>query len=492
MKRQSGVLMHISSLPSPYGIGDFGTEAFKFVDFLSKSGQKIWQILPLTIPDSLGSPYASPSAFAGNWLLISPDELVREGLLQKKSLPDDQRITHTKYPKIVLQQKFILEKSYDYFLKHGSADHKKNFNNFTKKHSKWLDDYALFMALKDHFRGKQWFKWPQSIANRDEETIKYWQDKIKKQIAIFKYGQWIFFYQYKKLKQYAHKKEIRIFGDIPFFIIHDSVDVWVNKKIFLLDNENKPLAKSGVPPDYFSKRGQLWGDPQYNWEIMRRNNFHWFVRRLRMAEHFYDDVRLDHFRGYQAVWHVDSKSKSSKNGKWVDVPGDLIFKRVKKEFKSLSIISEDLGYITSDVVKLRKRFHFPGMRVMQFGFGGLHDNFHLPKNFTNDCVAYTGTHDNDTTYGWITKSGKPPQKKFALDYTKVEKKEFAWKLIELGSMSKAGWFIFPMQDALNLNSEARMNKPSTKKNNWQWRMKKNSLSDELAVKIKKLTKSARR
>lgn len=484
--------MHISSLPSPYGIGDFGMETFRFVDFLSKSGQKIWQILPLTIPDSIGSPYASPSAFAGNWLLISPGELMREGLLHKKSLPKEQRVTPVKYSKIFLQRKQIIERSYEHFLKHAAAKQRKSFKDFTQKQSSWLDDYALFMALKDHFKGDQWFKWPASIANREKETIKYWQDKIKKQIAIFQYGQWIFFSQYKKLKRYAHKKGVRIFGDIPFFIIHDSVDVWVNKKIFLLDNNNQPLAKSGVPPDYFSKRGQLWGDPQYNWDVMKKNNFRWFVRRLEMAEQFYDDVRLDHFRGYRAVWHVDPKSKSSKKGKWVKVPGNLLFKRVKEKFRRLSIIAEDLGYITSDVVKLREKTRFPGMRVMQFGFSGKHDNFHLPSNFPKDTVAYTGTHDNDTTYGWITKSGKPPQKKFALDYTNVGKKEFAWKLIEMGAMSKSRWFIFPMQDALNLGSEARMNKPSTKKKNWQWRMKKDVLTDELAEKIKKLTKSARR
>jgi 4-alpha-glucanotransferase len=484
--------MHISSLPSPYGIGDFGMETFRFVDFLHNSGQKIWQILPLTIPDSIGSPYASPSAFAGNWLLISPGELVREGLLHKKSLPKKQRINSVNYSKIFRQRKEIIEHSYDYFRKHASIDQRSSFKNLISKQSKWLDDYALFMALKDHFNGDQWFKWPEKIANRDEKTLASWRKKIRRQIAIYQYGQWIFFTQYKKLKRYAHRKGIRIFGDIPFFIIHDSVNVWVDRDLFLLDDNNIPLAKSGVPPDYFSKRGQLWGDPQYDWKKMEKNRFRWFIRRLEMAEQFYDDVRLDHFRGYQAVWHVDPKSKSSKNGKWAEVPGNDLFKRVNSKFKNLSIIAEDLGYITSAVVKLRENARFPGMRVIQFGFGGKHDNFHLPSNFPKECVAYTGTHDNDTTYGWITKSGKPPQKKFALKYTNTDKKNFAWKLIEMGMKSKAYWFIFPVQDALSLGSEARMNKPSTKKKNWQWRMKNDALSDELAIKIKKLTKSARR
>jgi 4-alpha-glucanotransferase len=492
MKRRSGILLHITSLPSPYGIGDLGKEAFRFIDFLSMSGQSIWQILPLTIPDSIGSPYASPSAFAGNWLLISPEELVKEGLLHKKSLPKQKRVTAIKYSKVFQERRKLVEVSYEYFHKHASAEQKNNFEDFIERHTKWLDDFGLFMALKDYFKGARWFNWPENIANRDAEAIKYWYKKLHRQIRVYQYGQWIFFTQYTKIKKYANKKGIRIFGDIPFFIIHDSVNVWVDRDLFLLDDEYQPLAKSGVPPDYFSKRGQLWGDPQYDWEKMKKNDFRWFIRRIKKAEHFYDDVRLDHFRGYAAVWHVDPKSKTSKNGKWVQVPGIDIFKQVKSRFKDISIIAEDLGYITRDVVRLKEYFKFPGMRVMQFGFSGKRNNFHLPANFPTDCVAYTGTHDNDTTYGWITKSGKTPQRKFALAYTKTDKKHFAWKLIELGMRSRACWFIFPIQDALNLGSEARMNKPSTRKKNWQWRLKKNALSDELATEIKNITKSSGR
>ncbi|MFA6391294.1 MAG: 4-alpha-glucanotransferase [Patescibacteria group bacterium] len=492
MKRQSGILLHITSLPSPYGIGDLGKEAFRFIDFLSMSGQSIWQILPLTIPDSIGSPYASPSAFAGNWLLISPDELVNEGLLHKNSLPKEKRVGPVKYSKVFQEKRRLIETSYEYFRRHASIEQKDSLEKFIQHHSKWLNDFGLFMSLKDHFKGARWFNWPEDIAKRNKHAIEFWQKKLHRQIRVYQYGQWIFFSQYAKVKKYANKKRVRIFGDIPFFVIHDSVNVWVSRDLFLLDENNQPLAKSGVPPDYFSKRGQLWGDPQYDWEKMKKNNFQWFVRRIEMAAQFYDDVRLDHFRGYAAVWHVDPKSRTSKKGKWVIVPGKNIFKQVKTKFKNLSIIAEDLGYITRDVVMLKKDLKFPGMRVMQFGFSGKRNNFHLPTNFTTDCVAYTGTHDNDTTYGWITKSGKTQQKRFALKYTKTDKKHFAWRLIELGLRSKACWFIFPIQDALNLGSEARMNKPSTRKKNWQWRMKNDALSEELAVNIRKLTKSAKR
>lgn len=484
--------MHITSLPSPYGIGDLGEEAYRFIDFLKSSGQKIWQILPLTIPDLLGSPYASPSAFAGNWLLVSPDELVRSGLLHERSLPKVKKIVPVKYSKIFKERKKLLETSYKYFVKHASVRQKSDYHKFIIKQGKWLEDFGLFMALKDHFKGARWFNWPEDIAGRNKEAIIFWQKKMEHQIRSYQYGQWIFYTQYSELKKYANKNGIEIFGDIPFFVIHDSVNVWVDRDLFLLDDSHQPLAKSGVPPDYFSKRGQLWGDPQYNWDKMRENNFRWFVKRIEMAANFYDAIRLDHFRGYEAVWHVDPKSKTSKKGKWVKVPGKQIFLRVKSKLKNLSIVAEDLGYITNEVIELKAYLKIPGMRVMQFGFGGKTDNFHLPDNFSRDCVAYTGTHDNDTTHGWISKTGKTEQRKFALKYANTDKKHFAWRLIELGMKSDANWFIFPVQDALNLGSDARMNKPSTRKKNWQWRMKRNSLTEGLADQIRALVRSSKR
>lgn len=492
MKRASGILLHPTSLPSPYGIGDFGFEAYKFVDFLQKSEQKIWEVLPLTVPGINGSPYSSSSSMAGNWLLISPELLVCDGLLDKKNLPEKQAIKPVKYTITRKERLILLKKSFNYFQKKGTRKQKNKLLTFQKQEAYWLDNYALFMAIKDYYNAQPWYQWPKPLANRNKKTLLLWTKKLSEQIAFHKYCQWLFFTQWYYLKTFANRKGIRIFGDVPFFVVRDSVDVWANKKLFLLDKKNKPTFVAGVPPDYFSAKGQIWGNPQYNWPAVKKTKFNWMVRRFQMAFRLYDMVRVDHFRGYRALWYIKRDSKDAKEGKWIQVPGEQLFYTLKTKLKRLPVVAEDLGFITRDVIKLRNKLNFPGMRVMIFGFSGEDNNFHLAKNFPTNSVAYTGTHDTDTARGWVTTSGRKKHRAIALKYLKTTKTNFAWKLIQLGIKSKANTLIIPLQDILNLDSKSRFNKPSTLKGNWQWRFKSGTLSNTLIQKLREVIKRSKR
>jgi len=492
MKRASGILLHPTSLPSPYGIGDFGFQAYKFVDWLHQSGQKIWEVLPLTIPGINGSPYSSSSSMAGNWLLISPELLVCDSLLAKKDLPKRQPIQPVNYNKVRKERLILLKKSFQYFQQNNNKKQNKKFKLFQKQEAYWLDNYAFFMAIKDYYKGRPWYQWPKALANRNNKALQQWKKKLSMQILFHKYCQWVFFTQWYYLKTYANRKEIKIFGDVPFFVIRDSVDVWANKKLFLLDKKNKPTFVAGVPPDYFSATGQIWGNPQYNWSAMKKQNFYWMVRRFQMAFRLYDLVRVDHFRGYRALWYIKRNSKDAKSGKWVRIPGEQLFYTLKKKLGRLPVVAEDLGFITNDVIKLRNKLKFPGMRVMIFGFSGQDDNFHLAKNFPANSLAFTGTHDSDTARGWVAKTGRKKHRAIALKYLKANTNNFAWRLIQLGMKSKSNVFIAQLQDILNLDSKTRFNKPSTVKGNWQWRFKLNSLSDSLRKKLIKLSTSSKR
>ncbi len=488
--RASGILLPVSSLPSPYGIGDFGPEAYRFVDFLHSAGQKRWQILPLTIPDNTGSPYASPSAFAGNWMLISPEFLLQAKLIER--LPARQKVGPIQHSRAWVQKTKMLHESFAFFHRHSLTEQRKRFAIFKQRERSWLNDYALFMALKDWFFGKQWYKWPTPLAKRQPAALKRWTRKLKNQIHYSMYCQWIFFEQWQNLKRYANKRDIQIIGDLPFFLTNDSVDVWKNQQLFLLMSEGKPRYISGVPPDYFSKQGQLWNDPQYNWRSLQTSSFRWWVGRIRKAMELYDFIRLDHFRGFRAVWFIKRGSKTAKKGQWVSVPSQALFKTLRRKLGNLPFIAEDLGVITNDVNILRKQLGFPGMRVLQFAFSGDPNNYHLPEKMSLNSIAYTGTHDNDTARGWIEGSGKPHQRRNALAYAKATKKNFAWKLIEIGMRSRPHTFIAPMQDVLNLGSEARINKPSTTRGNWSWRLQPNVLKSNLAKRLKRLTREAKR
>ncbi|MFC1687899.1 4-alpha-glucanotransferase, partial [Patescibacteria group bacterium] len=396
------------------------------------------------------------------------------------------------YQRWVNRQFRVLTKSLKIFQSRGSKRLRASFAAFKKKEKHWLDDYAMFMAIKDHFKGKPWNKWPTGLANRKPAMMKAWKKKLRDGIEFRMYCQWIFFRQWAHLKKYANNKGIDIMGDLPFFVRYDSEDVWQNKKLFLLDKRNRARVISGVPPDYFSSRGQVWDDPQYDWKAMERTDFAWWVERFQSAFSLFDFVRVDHFRGFRAVWHIKQGSKTARNGAWVSVPGEKLFRAIKKRIRALPVVAEDLGFITKDVVDLRKKLGFPGMHVMQFGFSGSKNNYNYPDNFVRNSVAYTGTHDNDTARGWITSSARAVPRKNALKYTRVSKKDFAWKFLSKGMKSPANTFIVPMQDVLNLGSQARMNKPGTKKGNWQWRLGENLLTLSLARKLKKITKAARR
>lgn len=486
MKKSAGILLHPSSLPSPYGIGDFGVEAYRFVDWLKKTGLRYWQILPLNIPDATGSPYASASAMAGNWMLISPQLLVCDNLLPVNELPPKKPIGPVNFSKIYVERQNLLWKSFNYFQQYGHQAQKNNFTSWQKSQKVWLDDYALFSAIKDYYHGRTWYKWPKPLAQRQIKTMRGWSAKLTHQINFYKFCQWVFFTQWYYLKTYANRRRIKIIGDLPFFVCHDSVDVWSHQKMFKLNKRHQPAFISGVPPDYYSAKGQIWSDPQYDWHQIEKNGFSWWIKRIQQALMLYDLVRLDHFRGYEAVWYIKYGSLTARIGHWEKVPGEKLFSALQKKFGALPFIAEDLGIITHEVTSLRKKFGFPSTRVLQFSFDGLPDNTHLPKNYSGHIFAYSGTHDNDTARGWISHSGKPSERRLALQTTKSTIKKFAEKLIKLGLQSKAEVFIAPIQDFLNLGRGARLNRPGTKKNNWNWRMAGAWLTENTAKEILRL------
>jgi 4-alpha-glucanotransferase len=492
MKRRAGILLHPTSLPSPFGQGDFGMEAYRFIDWLHQAGQRVWQILPLTIPDHTGSPYSSSSSMAGNWLLVSPDELVRAGLLDKSSLPPTTPVAPVNFRTIFKARAEIITRSLNFFISHGSAELKKEFRVFKNNESSWLDDMALFMACKDYFHYQPWPRWPKNLASRQPGALAGAKKKLKKSTAFYEYGQWLFYRQWRHLKSYANEKGVAIIGDLPFFVCHDSVDVWSHQDMFKLDEHHLPSFVSGVPPDYFSAKGQIWGDPQYDWLFLAQTNFDWWTKRFQQALTLYDCIRLDHFRGYQAVWYIKRGSYTARHGHWEPVPGEKLFHLLKRQLHHLPFIAEDLGLITNEVTVLRQQFNFPGTRVLQFSFDGLPKNTHRPANYDHNVIAYTGTHDNDTARGWISNSGKSGEIQNALKQTGATTRTFTWKLIEKGMYSKADTFIAPLQDVLNLGSGARLNKPGTKHHNWAWRFAKNALTDPLAKKLRQLTSSTGR
>ena len=475
MKRGSGILLHISSLPSPYGVGDFGPDAYKFVDFLAKSKQRYWQILPLTPTDVRhgNSPYSSPSAFAGNTLFISPDLLYQKGFLKKADLKSNLAFSRTKaeYKKATVFKARILSKAFRAY-KEGKFQ-RKAFRKFCEERSYWLDDYVLFSFLKHRYKGKAWNQWPKSIRSREPLILEKIQKENSLEIEKRKFFQFLFYNQWFELRKYCHKNKISIIGDIPIYVNFDSVDVWTNPKLFKLDDRFNPKFVSGVPPDYFSKTGQRWGNPVFNWKEIKKQNYVWWLKRVGHNLKLYDYVRIDHFRGFVAYWEVSAREKTAMHGKWIKVPGQDFFKKVKKKYPNARIIAEDIGYITSAVRKLIKGTGFPGMKVLQFAFGeSKYNNDYLPSTYSRNCVAYTGTHDNNTIKGWFHNEISEVQRALILKYIggRFEEKNLHWHFIDLIMKSKANIVIFPMQDVLGLGEEAKMNKPATSDGNWQWRL----------------------
>ncbi len=492
MERSSGILLHPTSLPSPYGIGDFGPEAYRFVDFLKAGDQRVWAVLPLTIPDMTNSPYASPSAMALNWLLVSPDQLIDDELLSPDDRPPQRPVGKAQYGYAYHQKRSLIEQSYEYFQSHATPMQREAFATFTEVERDWLESYALFMTIKALHQQQPWPTWPAALVARQSQALDDIAARYKKHIDRYRYEQWLVHEQWRKLKSYANESGITIFGDLPFFVTHDSVDVWTQPSHYLLDDDNNPTVVAGVPPDYFSTEGQLWDNPHYNWPAMQRDRFSWWIRRLNRASRLYDTVRLDHFRGFVGVWQIPFGARTARHGKWTPVPGRALFNAVMHDGPLPEIVAEDLGTITPDVEKLRTELGLPGMRVLQFAFSGFSDNIHLPQNFTENVVAYTGTHDNDTSRGWFANSSTPDERWYAGERLQADEHTFAEKLMRYGMASPAHLFITPLQDVLNLGSEARMNTPGTTSGNWRWRFSADDISDILAGRLAELTAETKR
>jgi len=483
-KRSSGVLLHPTSLPGPYGIGDLGPSAYQWIDFLAESGTRLWQVLPLG-PTGFGdSPYQCFSAFAGNPYLVSPDLLLQEGLIHANDLAEVPKFPADKvdFGKVIYWKLDLLSRSYLQFQNSSDKSLKEDFNTFCEKHTKWLNDYALFMALKEFQGGEPWGKWPPALRDRDPGVLDIFRQENEFAIQRQMYLQFLFFRQWNKLHLYANQKEIRIIGDIPIFIAHDSADAWGHQELLDLDETGQPIVVAGVPPDYFSKTGQLWGNPLYQWEVHARDNYQWWMDRLRSVHSLVDIIRLDHFRGFAEYWEVPAGEKTAENGRWVLGPGSDFFHRVKEVYDELPIIAEDLGKITPDVIQLRDQFDLPGMKIMVFAFDSGESNEFLPHHYSENCVAYTGTHDNDTAAGWF-KRIEEGERSFAQRYLNSSGEDISWDLIRAAWSSAAVFAIAPLQDLLSLDNEARMNYPGNPSGNWTWRYTDSDLSSMLIKKL---------
>ena len=474
-ERYSGILMHISSLPSQFGIGDLGPQAYQFADILAQNKQHFWQILPLNPTEQKhdNSPYHSFAAFAGNTLFISPELLYQEGLLKKEEItnyfqPVKKNID---FKQVYSLKDSLLEKTLQQFVKfalyHG------DYQEFCQQNLFWLEDYALFQCLKSYFQGKPWNQWPSEIKNRHQGTIQ----KLKKELTLKmereKILQFLFFNQWNRLKNYCRKKKIKIIGDMPIYVTYNSMDVWCHPQLFKLDQNKEQIYKAGVPPDYFSKTGQLWGNPVYQWEEHHKEKYAWWTQRIKKNLQMVDLLRIDHFRGLIAYWEVPFKEKTAIPGHWVTVPTEDFLAHVINQFPTVPFIAEDLGDITEDVKAIIKKWHFPGMRVLTFAFGNdFPHSIHLPHHYEPIDVVYTGTHDNNTIQGWQSEELKQKHKKNIVRYLgkKINPEEIHWDFIRMVQASVAFLAIIPVQDVLGLGKEARMNNPANPQNNWQWRM----------------------
>lgn len=491
LTRTSGILLHPTSLPSPYGIGDLGNAAYDFIDFLDKAGQHLWQILPLT-PTSVGnSPYSSYSAFAGQSLLISPEHLVSLGLVEEWELstcpPNDE--DKVDFEKVRPWKTNILKVAF-YRFKNGQDEKlQKECKQFVKKQAYWLKDYALYMVLKDLHEGKEWHKWEEKYRKVTQKGKAEWNKLFAEEVEYYYFVQFIFHKEWEDMKRYANEKEIQIIGDMPLFVSLDSADVWANQKLFQLDSKGYPMEVAGVPPDYFSETGQLWGNPLYAWKEHEKNHFKWWIARVRHQLELTDYVRIDHFRGLESYWSVPAEEKTAINGKWVKAPGKALFETIEKELgEGLPIIAEDLGTITPEVIELRDHFGFPGMKILQFAFEAEDESSFLPHQFTEaNCVCYTGTHDNNTTQGWYASAPEYSRDKVRR-YMNTNGNSIHWDFLRTCFGTIATYAIVPMQDLLGLGEEGRMNVPGVAENNWTWRYREEALSDGLAEGLKVTTR----
>ncbi len=487
-KRYSGILLHPTSLPGKEGIGTLGLEAERWIDYLHTAGQKCWQILPLGHTGYGDSPYQCFSTHAGNPILIDLQKLVDEKLLDWSDVPDfshdDQ--THVDYGKVITHKYDALRNAFERFKYNHNETATKEYEAYCEAHKNWLDDYVLFLVLKEHFNGKPWFEWSDAYRLRNQNALDAFSANNQDDIHFYKFCQYLFFKQWSHIHHLANEKGIKIIGDLPLYVAHDSADAWSRPEVFLLDEDRNPLAVAGVPPDYFSATGQLWGNPIYDWEKLKEMNYDWWIERIQSAFEFFDVMRIDHFRGFAAYWSVPYGDETAQNGHWVDGPGADLFTAIEKELGSLPIIAEDLGIITPDVEALREQFKLPGMKVLHFAFHSKDGNQYLPHNYERNAVVYTGTHDNDTTCGWYNSI-----EAFAKDnihtYLASDGNDIHWKMIRLAWGSVAQYAIAPFQDILGLGSEARMNTPGTSQGNWQWRFTDKDWDEDKARILKFMT-----
>jgi 4-alpha-glucanotransferase len=486
--RTSGILLHPTSLPARWGVGDLGAAAYAFVDFLHAAAQQRWQVMPLGPTGYGDSPYQSFSSFAGNPLLVSPELLMADGLLADEDLADAPGFPAdaVDYGAVIPFKQTLLRRSFARFMSSASDEQRRELTAFREERAIWLDDYALFMALKQSHGGAGWAEWEPEIARHEPEAVRRAAADLAEEVTFQAYAQFQFFRQWERLRQYANQRGVKIIGDIPIFVAYDSADVWGNRELFHIDEQNRPTVVAGVPPDYFSETGQLWGNPLYRWDALAQQGYRWWIERLRAVFALVDIVRLDHFRGFAAFWEVPAADETAINGRWVEGPGGALFEAARAALGELPIIAEDLGVITPDVEALRDSCGFPGMKVLQFAFGGTAESPYLPHNYERRSVVYSGTHDNDTTLGWWHALDEAARSHVQL-YLGRSGEDISWDLIRTAFASVSDTAIVPLQDVLSLGSEARMNLPGRPYGNWSWRYADGALEPSVAERLRLLT-----
>jgi len=493
LTRSSGILLHPTSLPGPHGSGDLGAAAYHFIDWLVVAGQRIWQMLPLGPVGLANSPYMSHSAFAGNPLLIDLGELVSRSWLQQNELssgPDGSPFK-VNYDAVAKFRLMHLRNAASHFFERSIPKDRQDYDAFCRMNKEWLDDYALFQALDDEYDHRAWTEWDPKLVHRGASALASAAADLKAEVDFHKFTQWCFARQWNSVKKYANERNIKLVGDIPIFVAHHSADVWAHPGAYSLDPDGNPKIVAGVPPDYFSKTGQRWGNPLYRWDVMEKERYRWWVERFRTTFRFFDILRIDHFRGFEAYWEIPAREKTAERGRWVKGPGAELFKTVQRKLGKLPIIAEDLGLITPEVVALREQFEFPGMKILQFAFAGDPANHFLPHQYEPNCVVYTGTHDNDTTRGWFEKASER-ERNFVTRYVRTDGRDIHWDLIRLAEESVADLAIVPLQDVLGLGSEGRMNFPGTTTGNWEWRFSWEQVGPEHALRMYEATALANR
>jgi 4-alpha-glucanotransferase len=474
-RRRAGILLHPTSLPGSAGNGELGPDAYRYIDFLVECGITVWQTLPLGPTHEDLSPYQCLSVHAGNFRLISLQALVDLGWLDDARLDEAQDID--------AQRKVRLAAAYNGFQRKANSDEREAFARFVGEHASWLDDYALYQALRDTSGGKAWYDWPADICDRKEAALALERKRLASQTEQLRFEQFLFYRQWKQLRRYANDRGVLLFGDVPIFVAHDSADVWAHREWFSVDEHGQPQVVAGVPPDYFSESGQRWGNPHYQWDALKANGYGWWLERIRSQMEMFDLVRIDHFRGFEAYWEIDASAETAVDGRWVAGPGDSFFLAMKQQLGDLPLVAEDLGVITEEVTALRKRFDLPGMKILQFAFDGSSDNPYLPHNHEALCVVYTGTHDNNTSLGWY--QDLSDQQRVAVHHYLGDSSEtMPWLLVRAALASVARLAVIPMQDVLGLDGAHRMNVPGVTEGNWRWRFDWSQLKDEHSARLR--------